>query len=40
MNIVQFCCLRSLENGGREIRQSDLQDGIRREYQKEGKVMN
>ncbi len=40
MNIVQFCCLRALENGGKEIRQTDLLDGIRREYQKEGKVMS
>ena len=39
MNVMQYCCLRSLEHGSQAIRQKDLLDGIAREFQKEGKIM-
>ena len=39
MNVVQYCCLCALENGSHRIQQKDLLEGIRREFQKEGKIM-
>lgn len=39
MNVVQYCCLRALSNGSRTVRLTDIQDGVRREFAKEGKVV-
>lgn len=39
MNVVQYCCLKVLENGSHTIQQHHLLEGIRREFHKEGKIM-
>ena len=39
MNVVQFSSLRALERGGNTITHTDLHEGIRKEFLKEGKVM-
>lgn len=40
MNIVQYCCLQALERGDEKITSKDIVDGIRKEYLKEGKILN
>ena len=40
MNVVQYCCLRALEHPDNLVTTKDILNGIRREYFKEGKVMN
>jgi ATP-dependent 26S proteasome regulatory subunit len=39
INVVQYCCLRSLENNSTIILLKDIETGIRRELHKEGKSM-
>ncbi len=39
MNVVQFCCLQALDRQATVIEEGDLVNGIRREFQKEGKIM-
>ncbi len=39
MNIVQYTCLRALSRGESLITRLDIYEGIRREYQKEGRIM-
>ncbi len=39
MNVVRFATLRALERGERLITDYDLQDGVRKEFQKEGKTV-
>ncbi|MEL7531125.1 MAG: ATP-binding protein [Bacteroidota bacterium] len=39
MNIMQYCCLRSLENGNQSLKEATILQGIRREYLKEGRIM-
>ena len=39
MNVVRYATLRSLERDEREIRHNDLQEGVRKEFQKEGKTI-
>ena len=39
MNVVRYATLRSLERGERLIQNMDLQEGIRKEFQKEGKTI-
>jgi ATPase family associated with various cellular activities (AAA) len=39
INVVQYCCLRSLENNSTTILLKDIETGIRRELHKEGKSM-
>jgi hypothetical protein len=39
MNVVRYATLRSLERGERTITNADLQEGIRKEFQKEGKTI-
>jgi hypothetical protein len=39
MNTVQCACLRSLERGDWLITPADLEDGIKKELAKEGKIM-
>jgi len=38
MNVVQYACLQALARVNHTIRLSDLEEGIRREFEKEGKV--
>jgi SpoVK/Ycf46/Vps4 family AAA+-type ATPase len=38
MNVVRYATLMALKNGSRLIRGDDLLNGIRREFQKEGKT--
>lgn len=40
LNVVQFCCLRLLENGDHVIREKDIQEGAARELGKEGKIIH
>ncbi|MEC4677977.1 MAG: ATP-binding protein, partial [Nitrospirota bacterium] len=37
MNVIRFVSLQALKDGGRSITNKDVQQGIRREYAKEGK---
>lgn len=39
MNIVQYTCLRTLARGGTKILLEDITNGIRKEYQKEGRIL-
>ncbi|MFK7922127.1 MAG: ATP-binding protein [Bacteroidia bacterium] len=39
MNIMQYCCLKTLENGNQNLRETTILQGIRREYLKEGRIM-
>ena len=39
MNVVQYTCLKALEREGNMIEKRDILNGIRREFFKEGKVM-
>jgi len=39
MNVVRYATLRALERGERVITNADLQEGIRKEFQKEGKTI-
>lgn len=39
MNIVQYTCLKTLARQDSKITHMDLYEGIRREYQKEGKII-
>ncbi len=39
MNIVQYCCLCSLDQGGQAISMDDIVYAIKREYGKEGKML-
>jgi hypothetical protein len=38
VNVVQFACLKTAEEGSNEISRSNLIEGIRKEYVKEGKM--
>ncbi|MBN1209718.1 MAG: ATP-binding protein [Myxococcaceae bacterium] len=38
LNVVRYCSLMALQRKSQEIHLSELQEGIRREYQKEGKT--
>ena len=38
-NIVQFACLRSLARGENRLYFSDLYKGIKREFEKEGRIL-
>jgi len=40
VNIIHFACLKTLEKKSKTIGYSDLIDGIRKEYAKEGKMVN
>lgn len=39
INIVQYACLRALDRNEEQILFVDLQDGIKKEFQKEGRIM-
>lgn len=39
VNVIQYACLRTLENGSDEIKSEYLLSGIKKEYMKEGKMM-
>lgn len=39
MNVIRYCSLMALRRGGNIILLSDLEEGIRREYRKEGKTV-
>jgi len=39
MNIVQYACLCTLDRGEHIIRLKDIINGIRKEYQKEGRIL-
>ncbi|HEU4718442.1 MAG TPA: ATP-binding protein [Bacteroidia bacterium] len=39
MNVVRYCSLMALRRGGNTILLSDLEEGIRREYRKEGRTV-
>ena len=39
MNVVQHACLNALANQARQITKSDILDGIKKEFSKEGKVL-
>jgi hypothetical protein len=39
MNVVQYCCLTALDRNTTELTQADLITGIRREYGKEGRLL-
>ncbi len=40
MNVVQYCCLQALERGEELISSPDILDGIKKEFLKEGKILN
>ena len=40
INIVQFSCLRALSRGDNQILETDIREGIVREYNKEGKIVS
>lgn len=40
LNIVQFCCLRALSRGDISILESDIREGLSKEFNKEGKIVN
>ncbi len=40
LNVVQFACLRTLERGDSYISETDLREGIVREFSKEGKIVS
>jgi hypothetical protein len=39
INIVQFACLRVLDRGDAQLQAKDLYEGIKKEFQKEGRIM-
>lgn len=39
MNVVRLCSLRAIQRPNRQVRLRDLEDGIRRELQKEGRTL-
>jgi len=39
INVVQYACLRALDRDGEQILFTDLHDGIKKEFQKEGRIM-
>ncbi|WP_353480366.1 ATP-binding protein [Haliscomenobacter sp.] len=39
INIVQFACLRMLDRGDAHLQAKDLYEGIKKEFQKEGRIM-
>ena len=39
LNVVRYCSLMALQRQSREIHLADLHEGVRREYQKEGKTL-
>ena len=39
VNVIQYASLRALSNGGQQIKQSYLIAGIKREYEKDGKML-
>jgi hypothetical protein len=39
MNVVQHCCLQSLQQGDKVIHQADLLNAIKREFSKAGKIV-
>ncbi len=39
MNVVQFCCLRALENNSNTISFKEIRDGIQKEFNKEGRIL-
>jgi AAA+ superfamily predicted ATPase len=39
INIIQYACLRVLEREESEIRYADLYEGIKKEFQKEGRIL-
>ncbi len=39
MNVVQFCCLRALENNSNIITLADIRKGIQKEFNKEGRIL-
>ncbi len=40
LNVVQYACLRALDRNEKLLKASDFQDGIVREFGKEGKIVN
>lgn len=38
-NVVQFACLRALDRGDQKLYYKDIYEGIRKEFQKEGRIM-
>jgi len=40
LNVVQYACLQALERGDDRLEESDLREGIIREFNKEGKIVN
>jgi hypothetical protein len=40
VNIVQFCCLRALDENRKSIRTDDIKKGIEKEFGKEGKIVS
>jgi SpoVK/Ycf46/Vps4 family AAA+-type ATPase len=39
VNVVRYCCLKAVKNKAAFITAKDIEDGIRRELQKEGKII-
>ena len=39
MNIIQYCCINALANGEQKITKENLDEGIKREFVKEGKLL-
>lgn len=39
VNIIQYACLRALDSGQRELQLDHINSGIKKEYQKEGKML-
>lgn len=39
MNAIQYCCLKLLSSSRQQLTQDEIEDSIRREFQKRGKIM-